>query len=65
MREMQTRLDATGVPLYLLTDDAVEHTQFLVSWGMFADRESRDAALVKWTGILPESRNLLHLMQAE
>jgi TolA-binding protein len=65
VRQMTTQLASTGEPLLLLTNDALEHTQFLVSWGLFPDAESRDAALVKWAGILPESRNLLHLMQAE
>lgn len=65
MRQMMTQLDTTGIPLYLLTDDVLEHTQFFVSWGLFPDIATRDAALVKWAGILPESRNQLHLIPAE
>ena len=64
-RQMQTRLDTTGVPVYILTNTGEERSQYLVSWGLFTDPLQRDENEMKWRAILPEPRNLLHLLPAE
>ena len=64
-RRLRTTLDSTGVELYLLTNEGEERYQYMVGWGLFLEKEERDAAEMKWKGILPEPRNLLHLLPAE
>lgn len=64
-RELRTLLADTGVELYLISNAGEQQLEYLVGWGLFSTREERDAAESEFSSILPEPRNILHLLPAE
>ncbi len=64
-RELRLLLEETGIELYLITDTDPEEPEFLVGWGLFETAEERDEAEAEFSAILPESRNILHLLSAD
>ena len=64
-RELRTLLAETGIDLYLISSATGERKEFLVGWGLFLTRLDRDAAAAEFSEILPERRNILHLLPTE
>lgn len=64
-RELRTLLEETGIELYLISNAEGEQLEYLVGWGRFFSREERESVEAEFSSILPEPRNILHLLPAE
>ncbi len=62
---LEERLADSGFDLFILTNATGEPLEYLVGWGLFLTRGERDAAEAEFSAILPEVRNILHLIPAE
>jgi len=65
VRSLRELLAETGYELYLITNATGEKLEYLVGWGLFHSRSERDEAEAEFSAILPEMRNILHLLPAE
>jgi len=64
-RELRLLLEETGIELNVISNAGEDQLEYLVGWGLFLTREDRDAAEEEFSSILPEPRNILHLLAAE
>ena len=62
---LEERLVESGIDLFILTNASGEPLEYLVGWGLFLTRDERDAAEAEFSAMLPEVRNILHLIPAE
>jgi hypothetical protein len=62
---LKERLADSGIDLFILTNASGEPLEYLVGWGLFLTRDERDAAEAEFSAMLPEVRNILHLIPAE
>lgn len=65
LNELSARLDSTEYPLYVITNAEGEKFEYLVGWGMFTSIRERVEAESRFAAILPETRNLMHLLPTE
>ena len=64
-RVLDVQLAESGYDVFILTNAVGEPLEYLVGWGLFFSRGERDAAETEFSAILPETRNILHLLPAE
>jgi len=64
-RVLDVQLAESGYDVFILTNAVGEPLEYLVGWGLFFSRGERDAAEAEFSAILPETRNILHLLPAE
>ncbi len=64
-RDLSVLLEETGITLYMISNAGEEQLEYLVGWGIFMTRDERDGAEEEFSSILPEPRNILHLLAAE
>jgi len=62
LKELSESLESTEIPLYIISNTEGDQAEFMVGWGMFLSREERDLAETRFSAILPERRNVLHLL---
>jgi tetratricopeptide (TPR) repeat protein len=65
LNELSAKLDSTEIPLYVITNAEGEKFEYLVGWGMFSSIKERVEAETRFAAILPETRNLMHLLPTE
>ena len=62
LKELSESLESTEIPLNIISNTEGDQAEFMVGWGMFLSREERDLAETRFSAILPERRNVLHLL---